>query len=390
MPVSSWSFPCLPCVLLSFLIAPPLALDVPPAPQQPAKGQAANQSVYPDMPKGEPPATTNPDATASDAPSMKRYVEAIPGTEAKFEMLPIPAGTFVMGSPESEKSRKDDEGPQHPVAIEPFWMGKFEVTWDEYHAFQYKLDLQLRKAESNPAKPTEQDAWADAVSRPTPPYVPMDFGMGVKGFPAICMTQFAARHYTKWLSQKTGRFYRLPTEAEWEYACRAGTTTAYSFGDDPKAIDDYGWFYDNSDGVYAKVGQKKPNPWGLYDMHGNVSEWTLDKYDAAFYATLSKDAPNASPLLWPSEPYPHVARGGSFDDDIDRLRSAARRASSKAWKVQDPQMPKSIWYLTDAKFVGFRVVRPLREPTQEEKARYWEPDADEIRTILERQRKGGR
>ncbi len=362
-----------------------------------AHAQDEAKSVYAEMPPGSPPGNDVKDAAANSAAEMKPYSEKITGTSVTFDMVPIPCtdgtggGRFVMGSPGTEEGRKEDEGPQHEVQVSPFWIGKFEVTWDEYQQFQYKLDLQERNQTGK--KSEAQDAWADAVSRPTPPYVPMDFGMGVKGCPAVCMTQFAARHYTKWLSMKTGRFYRLATEAEWEYACRAGTTTAYSFGDDASKLDEYGWFYDNADGKYRAVGQKKPNPWGLYDMHGNVAEWVIDKYDAAFYATFQsneKGKPILDPICWPDDVYPQIVRGGSFDDDPDRLRSAARRGSSKAWKVQDPQIPKSIWYLTDARFVGLRVVRPLVEPAPEVKARYWEPDVDEIRQILARQRKGGR
>jgi formylglycine-generating enzyme required for sulfatase activity len=338
---------------------------------------------YPDPPSGEPPAVPLPEADAATAEAMQAYVEPIPGSGVSFAMAPIPGGRFLMGSPSGERRRKNDEGPQHEVELAPFWMGTHEVTWNEYHLFMRAAVT----SDEEPAAP--QDPWVDAVSRPTPPYVPMDFEMGVDGFPAISMTQFAARHYTKWLSMKTGRFYRLPTEAEWEYACRAGTTTAYSFGDDEGALDAHAWYYDNSDGKYHLVGQKRPNPWGLFDMHGNVAEWVLDAHDEAFYASLTGSTA-IDPVRWPSDPYPHVVRGGSWDDDPDRLRSAARRGSNRGWKIQDPQLPKSIWYLTDARFVGFRVVRPLNAPPPEERARYWEPDVDSIREVLERQRRGDR
>ena len=172
----------------------------------------------------------------------------------------------------------------------------------------------------------------------------MTFGMGKEGYPAICMTQFAAKMYCKWLSAKTGRYYRLPTEAEWEYACRAGTTTAYSFGDDPEKLGDYAWYFDNSDEKYHKVGQKKPNPWGLYDMHGNVAEWCLDQYVADRYKQLGGKLVE-NPLVAVTKTYPQVVRGGSWADEAPLLRSAARRGSSKDWKSQDPQIPQSIWYL---------------------------------------------
>ena len=233
------------------------------------------------------------------------------------------------------------------------------MTWDEYDIWSFSLDVHARKI--NKTEPHPLDKLADVVTRPTKPYTDMTFDMGHTGYPAICMTHHAAVMYTKWLSAKTGRYYRLPTEAEWEYACRAGTTTAYSFGDDPDTLEDYAWSYDNSDEKYQKVGKKKPNPWGLYDMHGNVWEFTLDQYTPDYYKKL-KGNPAVNPLVPVTKEYPVAVRGGSWDDDPDRLRSSARRASDPSWKVQDPQIPKSIWYFTDALFAGFRIVRPLKEP----------------------------
>ena len=316
----------------------------------------------------EPSATAGGSADTTTQAEMKPYVEQVSGTQVSFEMVPIPGGKFLMGSPAEEADRKEDEGPQHEVAIEPFWMGKQEVRWDEYDIWTFNLDIQRRSVTKQ--EPSQRDHVADALTRPTKPYTDMSFGMGREGYPAICMTQYAAKKYCEWLSAKTGHYYRLPTEAEWEYACRAGTTTAYSFGDDPAELGEYAWSFDNSEDAYHPVGEKKPNPWGLYDMHGNVSEWCLDAYSAGYYGTLSTDQPTHAPYLAPTKPYPHVARGGSWDDDPDRLRSAARRGSDKSWKHQDPQIPQSIWYFTDAQFVGFRVVRPLVVPTAEQQASY--------------------
>lgn len=279
----------------------------------------------------EPPIKPIP---AAPKPSpLENFTQQIPGTDAKFDMVAIPAGEFLMGSPATEADRKRDEGPQHKVTISAFWIAKCEVAWDEYDLWS------TTKGEVN------------GVTRPTPPYVDMDFGMGRDGgYPAICMTQLAAKTYCEWLSKVTGRKYRLPTEAEWEYACRAGTTTTYSFGDDASKLDEYAWHEDNADEEYHKVGEKKPNPWGLYDMHGNVAEWTLDAH--APYE--SKDAIN--PMVEPKTLYPRVVRGGGWALAPNLCRSAARLASHEDWKEQDPQIPKSIWYHTDADSVGFRVV----------------------------------
>jgi formylglycine-generating enzyme required for sulfatase activity len=308
-----------------------------------------------------------PDAIAATEAEMKPYADLIEHTELKLEMVPIKGGTFAMGSPDDEESRNDDEGPQHEVSISPFWMGKFEITWDQYDTWGEQTD-QLRRKMMSLAQ-TPRDLLVDGISKPTEPYTDMSFGMGRGSYPAICMTDHAARTFCKWLSAKTGRYYRLPTEAEWEYACRAGTTTAYSFGDDPSELDDHAWYYDNSDDSYQEVGQKKPNAWGLYDMHGNVAEWVLDQHDSEFYAKSDKAK---DPLNVPLNLYPRVVRGGGWDDDPEMLRSAVREGSSEEWKQQDPQIPQSIWYHTDALGVGFRVVRPLVEPSEQEKAEKWD------------------
>jgi formylglycine-generating enzyme required for sulfatase activity len=294
---------------------------------------------------------------ATEPGKFAAYKTALPGTDVSFEMLPIPAGEFLMGTPESERGRKKDEGPQHKVRIEAFWMGKYEVTWDEYRLFMF-----AQKAGETALK----DELVDAVSRPTRPYVEMSFGMGINGYPAISMTQHAANKYAEWLSARTGKFYRLPTEAEWEYACRAGTSTAYSFGDDETEAARYAWYADNSNGKYQKVGAKKPNPWGLYDMHGNVAEWTLDQYAPEYNKS---DA--IEPWAISTRPYPQSVRGGAWTDGVAALRCGARQGSDASWKMQDPQLPKSIWYHTDAQFLGFRLVRPVKIPKAEQMYQYW-------------------
>lgn len=306
---------------------------------------------------------------AHDEKEMKPYTNAIPGTSVTYVMVPIPGGEFEMGSPNNEPGHKPDEAPVHKVKVSPFWMAKFEITWNEYELFMYPEDeKKLAKATTGE---TYVDKVADAVTRPSKPYVEMSFGMGKYGYPAISMTQHAANKYCHWLSAKTGHFYRLPTEAEWEYACRAGTTTPYFFGKDPDKLDDYAWYAKNSDFKYQKVGKKKPNPWGLCDMYGNVVEWCLDQYDPNFYTQFA-NVTAVDPWNKAGKPYPHSVRGGSWDDENpELLRSAARRGSERAWKAQDPQLPKSIWYHSDAQFVGFRIIRPLKVPAPEELVKFW-------------------
>ncbi|HBT77932.1 MAG TPA: sulfatase-modifying factor protein [Planctomycetaceae bacterium] len=301
---------------------------------------------------------------------MKPYTEKIPGTEITFNMVPIPGGKFMLGSPEGEEGRLEDEGPQHEIEIQPFWMEEHETTWDEFKMYALKL---LRELRSKEKKLTDRDTLADAFAMPTAPYAisPISYSKSSKpAHPASGMTYYCAQVYCKWLTCLTGRYYRLPTEAEWEYACRAGSKTAYYFGDDADRLDEYAWYFDNVEEGYEKIKQKKPNAWGLYDMHGNVAEWVVDQYAADTYQKRKAGELKTS-FVQPKGGFGQIARGGHCDDDeAANLRSARRLRSVQDWKKQDPQYPQSIWWVTDAPFVGFRVLRPLKTPTPEEAALY--------------------
>jgi formylglycine-generating enzyme required for sulfatase activity len=310
-------------------------------------------------------------ASAQTTTEFKSYTQAVPGSNQTYAMVAIPGGKFLMGSSPTEKGHRPDESPQHTMQIEPFYMGKYEVTWDLYDLFAF-TNMEKEMA----AKYTESDAnlaKTDATTRPSPPYVDMSFGMGRAGYPAINMTQYAAIKFCAWLYAKTGVFYRLPTEAEWEYACRGNdknATLAYSFGNDVKTLGEYAVFTGNSDGGYKKVGTKKPNSFGLYDMHGNVMEWTQDQYVADYYKLVATGKAK-EPYAPTTRLYPNSVRGGSWDDEPTVLRSAARTPSAPAWKVLDPQSPKSDWWLTSASFVGFRIIRPAKIPSPEEIQAYY-------------------
>lgn len=294
------------------------------------------------------------------------YQQAITGSNLSFEMVAIPSGNFMMGSGQGP----EDEKPLHEVYLDAFWMSAHEITWELYEMFLYK-DFEARGL-NNQLPPD-----LDAMTRPTRPYIDMTFGMGKINKPALGMTQYNAIQFCKWLYLKTGVFYRLPTEAEWEYACRAGSSTLYGFGDDAALLDEYAWYEENSQGNSQLIGTKKPNQWGLYDMHGNVAEWTYDQYDATFY-TKQKTGITKNPVNQPVKLYPIAVRGGSYLDQADQLRSAARMASDPYWKQLDPQIPKSNWWFTDAPFVGIRLVRPVNPPSATEIMNYYDkkPIAD--------------
>src|SRR5215204_1311064 len=195
--------------------------------------------------------------------SFKVYQQTIPGTSLQFSMIPIPAGTFIFGSTEKAAVKEKGEQPAHVIRVHAFWMGKYEVTYEEFDAFA--------KDENTPL-----NSELDAITRPSPPYIDLTLGMGkTSGFPANSMQQYGALMYCKWLYKKTGIFFRLPTEAEWEYAAKAGSDKTWFFGISESDLSQYAWYAKNSGNKYHKVGELKPNPWGLYDILGNVGEWTL-------------------------------------------------------------------------------------------------------------------
>ena len=333
-----------------------------------------------------------------DGGFMVPYEVTIPRTEIKYTMIPIPGGTFTMGSPEDEEDRRDDEGPQFEVTVKPFWMGKYEVTWAEYKHYMSMYESIQALQRTGIRKITDENE-IDGFTSPSPLWN-TEFtyyeGDGPKE-PAATMSQFAAKQYTKWLSKISSDFYRLPTEAEWEYACRAGTKTAFHFGDDIDDLEDHCWHEENSEEVRTDCGQLKPNAWGLYDMYGNVAEWVLDQYDEDGYTHVEAEAKLTTEQAYrkPTRLFPRVVRGGSWESVPEECRSASRLGSDKEWRAADPNTPKSPYWHTSspALGVGFRLMRPLNPPaTDAAKNEFWDADIpsiiDDVNSRIEFQGKG--
>ena len=293
---------------------------------------------------------------AQNANSEKITV-TIPGSEVNFQMVLVPATTFSMGSPAGASNVQLNEMPQRKVEVDDFYISTHEVSYDEFIIFyQKEYDTDITAHPNQAYK-------VDAVTRPTPQYIDYTYGMGKSGYPAVSMTQQAALRYCQWLYDKTGYFYRLPTEAEWEIACHGGLDPQSSIPDFD--LTDYAWFYENSDEKYHEVGKKKPNPFGIYDMLGNVAEWTLDYYQEDYLKRLEGD-PAINPWVVPERRHTRTVRGGSYNSDAEDCRCAARQQSSPSWQARDPQIPKSRWWNPDSPFVGFRLVRPLKKMTEQE------------------------
>jgi formylglycine-generating enzyme required for sulfatase activity len=245
---------------------------------------------------------------AKDAtPSVAR--DSIPGTLVTFELVLVPGGPATVPGP---------AGAPRTVTVQPFWIGRTELTWDAYDPFAF-----------GPGSGGARGS-ADAVSRPSRPYGAPDYGFGHAGFPAISVTRNAAEAYCRWLSERTGKRYRLPTEAEWARAAQLAAGAARLAAPRRDAL---AWHAGNAGGRSHRVGSRGADGLGLRDLFGNVAEWVTTDDGRA------------------------VTRGGSWRDAPADVGPAARAVQDDSWNERDPQIPKSPWWLSDGPFVGFRVVR---------------------------------
>ena len=296
-------------------------------------------------------------ALAAELP--KKYTETITtkdGATLTFDMVLVPAGTFTMGTPAGEADRVDNEGPQCKVQLDQFYMCTTEATIELFMAYYQETGtakkdfIEVAEAAKN-EEPKDDDV--DTITGPTPVYGDMTMGYSKK-HPAIGLSWHNAMTVCRWLSQKTGKQYRLPTEAEWEYACRAGTKTTFGAAADETALPDYAWYFDNADMEPHAVGTRKPNAWGLFDMQGNVREWVHDFYSPTAYKDMAAAGTAKNPT-GPKDGKVHVARGGHYDAEAKELRCGARAFEEDWWRMNDPQIPKSKWWLPQMDFIGFRV-----------------------------------
>ena len=271
--------------------AKPPAAKVPPAKTRKAPGKTASSAP----PKPEPTvAYPLPDGRSP-------FTESMPGSLVTWEMVPIPAAP----------------------GGKAFYMGRFEVMWDLYDIFAYRLDL----------TETEKAAGVDAAARPSKPYGAPDRGYGHIRYAALGMHYQSAIRFCDWVSRRTGRKYRLPTEAEWEWAATAGRKPRTL---SPVELRQVAWFRDNAGDKAMEVGKLAPNPWGLFDILGNVGEFCL--------------APEGT------EPGKEPIRGGCWNDKAPMVQFAARQYWQPDWQMSDAQIPKSKWWLSDGPYVGIRLV----------------------------------
>ena len=309
-------------------------------------------------------------AGATAVASFENFTERIPGTGVSFAMKALPGGTFTIGSPAKEPFRAENEGPQKRVTVSRFFMAETEVTWEQYWAF-YAETMSEGRIAPEVIFAHNSDPSVDAVSGPTPPFGNPEQGWGGGQRPAITMTHYAAETFCQWLSKKTGKTYRLPTEAEWEYAARGGTETPYFFPGNPKkylsrgfwrgifgadttTVNTYAVYELNSRNRTQEPVRVKANQYGLKNMLGNVWEYTSDWYSGDAFAKLPDGTVDPR---GPASGTERVVRGGTYADDASDIRSAVRAPTQHdRWLRTDPQQPKSIWWYSDIKAIGFRVV----------------------------------
>ena len=242
------------------------------------------------------------------AAKLQPFVETLPGALVKIRMIPIPGGTVKIRN--------------QAVSVKPLWMARTETPWEAFDAF-------IASGQPSPAY-GQGEIPPDAIARPSKSFHLPDLGWGHNGYPSINVSYLSAQMFCRWLSSVSGKKYRLPTEAEWELACRAGATGVWKI--DKATLQKTAWYAGNSDGVTQPVGKKLPNKFGLYDMLGNPGEWATDL--------------EGKPVLC----------GGTFLDGINGMIPGMRRRWQPKWQETDPQFPKSRWWLADGKFVGFRIV----------------------------------
>ena len=250
-------------------------------------------------------------ARTEDNPQPKTTTENVPTSVVPLELIRLPAGKITIKGADGKETAHD---------VKPIWISKTEITWDHYYPFSERRDL----------TPDEKARKVDAVNRPSEPWGVPHGNLGPEEYPAYRISELAARQFCAWLSKKTGKKYRLPTEAEWEYACRAGGDPVHLKVNELKPV---AWFINNSNEEPQPVAKKKPNPWGLYDMLGNVAEWVIGA--------------DGVPVI----------KGGSYKDEAASVNSTIRQPFDPAWQRDDAQIPKGKSWYSNGEHVGFRVVR---------------------------------
>lgn len=249
---------------------------------------------------------------SSDAPvqpsALQTYAETLPNSVVKIQMIAVPGGSIKIGN--------------KTVTVKPFWIAQTETPWEAFDVFTSSGD---------PSPAYDQTEFkADVVARPSKSYILPDLGWGHNGSPAINLSFTSVEMFCRWLAKATKKKYRLPTEAEWEWACRAGSTDAWKL--DAAQLDKAAWYEANSRKMSHPVAKKEPNKYGLNDMLGNVGEWSTDL--------------DGKPVLC----------GSTFLDPANEVTPSRRQRWEPEWQDKDPQIPKSRWWLSDAPFAGFRIV----------------------------------